>query len=458
MSRIPGAGEDFRVMFQRMSASYWTQPNVRGRRYWAAEMTELCMPDARRVAFMTIVPDFIGGPQSSRLWTTEVELGRMYADEKMVGTFPACSAIEEHMGLWLIDPDSSRLSCGRIVTYGSYGARSHSVKLPTAHELISVILRDVGFNVSTSKPGRLADAIISRMGNVESGCRMFKLRGVRNAIHVLSGGSPHSVQEIKRAIGEGLSASPPEQGLGYAPGIYGPDIDVASVLDWLAEHRIMRPGLKLECTACGSNEWYPLSYIGDTFICARCFTEQPMQRPDRLPWSYKVDGFFQEAGEARGSIPVILTIWRLMHDEHWGKEVAYTTSFEVEDEKSEYGPCECDFGIIAMGAENGDYDILIGEVIGRDGEGKDDIDKLRRFAERLGLDNVYLCVSTIGEGFSNEEKAALRELHDSYMRVIILTRDELEPYNVSFPDQSMPQVLGWDGLWRATVAKYLGDS
>ena len=86
---------------------------------------------------------------------------------------------------------------------------------------------------------------------------------------------------------------------------------------------------------------------------------------------------------------------------------------------------------------NGDSDILIGEVIGRDDKGKDDIEKLRRFRERLRLDNVYLCVSTIGEGFSAEEEVALRGLHDSYMRVIILTRDELEPCDVSFPDQSV---------------------
>ena len=145
------------------------------------------------------------------------------------------------------------------------------------------------------------------------------------------------------------------------------------------------------------------------------------------------------------------------HDEH-RKEVAYTTSFHVEDEKSEYGPCECDFGIIAVDAMNGDYDILIGEVIGRDGESKDDIDKLRRFAERLGLDNVYLCISTIGEGFSAEEEAALRELHDSYMRVIILTRDELEPYDVSFPEESMRWIHCWDDLWQATHAKHVGGS
>jgi len=139
------------------------------------------------------------------------------------------------------------------------------------------------------------------------------------------------------------------------------------------------------------------------------------------------------------------------------KEMAYTSSIDVEDIRGEYGPCECDFGIMAVDSSDGSYDILIGEVIGQDGKGKEDILKLRRFPQRLP--GIYLCVSTIGKEFSDDEHGALAELRNTWAQLIIMTRDELEPVRLwglwkAFPDRHL---MSWADLAAATQAKYLGD-
>jgi hypothetical protein len=457
VAKLPGMQEAFTVMFAPMSPGRWHDQNLQGRRCWSPEATEVALLEGWHVTFRGLAPEFLDPPYTPKFWTREVTIRRPFGEERLLGSFPALPSLQRHAGRWAMAGERGRIDTPAIVTHQDHPHETASIALQSVAEIVDHVLSDQGLTVATSQPGRTCEALAERLGGIE-GCRMLKLRAVREAIDQLAAGKPVHSDCLRATINRALSEAPADKHVGYAAGIIGPDIEVDAVLDWLVRHRVMRPGLKLECRGCGDTSWYSLSHLGDTYTCEACYEEQPTPRPDGLRWHYVADGFFRSRGKAHGAVPVLLTIWRLMFPQ-FHDETAYAPSFDVKSPDEEF---EVDIALIAVNGFKREYRLLFGEVIGADGQGAEDIAKLKLFAERVP--EAYLCVSTTAAEFAPGEHAALADLRASCSRLIVMTRGELEPYGFDDLEEGLEEgpngkrfIFSWDDLCIATQRKYFPD-
>jgi len=457
LAQLPGTGIAFRTALAQLSSGSWHDQSLQGRRCWSQEASEMSLLDGKWVTFRGLTPELLEPPYTPKFWTREVTIRRPYGEERLLGSFPALPGLQRRTTNWALAGRRGRIDTPAIVTHEYHPHGTAGVSLLSAAEIVGHVLSDQGWTVATSQPGRTCAALAERLGGIE-GCRMLKLRAVREAIDLLAAGKPVHSNCLRATIGKALSDAPAERHVGYADGVIGPDIDVNAVLDWLVHHRVMRPGLRLACRACGDCDWYSLTRLGDSYTCEACHEEQATPRPDQLPWHYVADGFFRSRGKAHGAVPVLLTIWRLMFPE-FDDETAYAPSFDVKSPEVDF---EIDMALIAVDGHLHEHRLLFGEVIGADGNGEEDIAKFRLLAERLP--EAYLCVSTAAAEFSPDENAALADLRASCSRLIVMTRDELEPYGLEELEEGLEEgsgrkrfIVSWDDLCAATQRKYFGD-
>ncbi len=452
LTGLPGAGEEFRIALASLSPASWQDRYLHGRRCWNRETSELGLLEGRSVRFLGLAPEFEQDSYPQRFWTREVTIRRPYGEERLLGSFPALPGMQERIITWTGEPERSRIDTPAVVMDDYSPGITQHISLPTALEIVSSVVSHLGCTTEVSDAGRALEAVAERLGGIQE-CRMLKLRAVRAALEELARGKPMHAHHLKEIIGRALFASAADRSVGYAPSITGANIGPDLIFDWLLTNRVMRAGLKLKCEACGYSDWYPLSRLGDSYTCNACYEEQSLPRPDRLAWFYVADGFFRLRGNAKGSVAVIITIWRLMFP-HMGDEIAWVPSLDLGRPD---GRSEIDFALVGVDGMRGEHRLLFGEVIGADGKGAEDIAKLGWFARQLP--EAYLCVSTAGPGFSDSEQRALTELRRSSSRLIVMTRDELEPYRLDHLEERSDErrfILSWDDLCAATQRKYLG--
>ncbi|HTS10249.1 MAG TPA: hypothetical protein VMP68_32095, partial [Candidatus Eisenbacteria bacterium] len=91
---------------------------------------------------------------------------------------------------------------------------------------------------------------------------------------------------------------------------------------------------------------------------------------------------------------------------------------------------EMDFAIISSGFPSPYVEMIFGESKSGSALKNEERKKLKAFAEKT---ESYLCFCTLEEDFSDNDKDFFRELCDSGIKVIMLTRSllEMEPFEVS---------------------------
>ena len=182
-----------------------------------------------------------------------------------------------------------------------------------------------------------------------------------------------------------------------------------------------------------------MSEFAEEYTCRFCFTPQRVNFASVHEWQYKTDGLFRIPDSAQGSVAVILSIWRFEHLA--GGHGRYVTSRNLIAADTGHR-CEIDYASAVMSIFDTSYELVLGQAT-RFGDFADsDMRNMAELADRFPR-KPYLAFSTLKDRYSDADKARLRDLAGRGYRVIALTREELDPYNLfdRFFDQAPHRVL-----------------
>ena len=152
----------------------------------------------------------------------------------------------------------------------------------------------------------------------------------------------------------------------------------------------------------------------------------------------------------------VLTLWRFSHLRSLGS-ISYVPSFELwKDEKS---LLECDLLLMISGNFSGNAEVILVESKSENDLEQKDIDKILALEKLIGIP-CFKCFSTTKETFSEDELKILGKLYATEPHLILLTSQELVPYELwdCFPSYREKYISGVDDLSMATVQKHLRPS
>lgn len=339
---------------------------------------------------------------------------------------------------------------GLVILCDSKDDNIHVNPVPTT-KVVSKIFEKAGFKISISTPGIFANKILQIAGGLE-GCRVFKVKGVREALTKLNTSvgvvtisnkrhrgtiarpnplPANTIQDIvKRDTADKYGSKNWIEKL-YADLVLefsqGRPLTPSKVVDYLIKTKLIVPGLKLECSECSTEDWYRLGSFTDTFKCTYCFFEQDVPRIDRQNWSYRTEGMISIADEGRGSLPVILSLWRLSHNADLG-EGKYVTSHLIESDDGKLN-AEVDYIFYTVGHFAKDMEMVIGEARNYSDFSKRDIEKTISVAKRLA-NKPYIAFTTLKDEFSNKEKKLLKSVIEAGFYIIPFSRMDIDPYDL----------------------------
>lgn len=370
-----------------------------------------------------VPPPFLEGEGSAFgrfRWVVDATLFCGTRAEDLLFSFPSEHRVEEVVRRAMCRPSETFRLSRRGLAFLEHFSFSHlHVHTVRQEDVMGALLEGGGYSAKPSAPGRYAELIIRKMGSLHWDCRVLKIDGVRRALQQLSDGGCLTKGNIH----------------GYVKGTWRDDLyqhlflregwrqaEFSTIFDLLLEHRMVRPGLGLQCSTCRKEGWYHVSEFAEDFTCRFCFTSQRVPFASAKEWQYRADGLFQLPAGAQGSFAVIVSLWRLR--ELGGlRGFGYVTGRDIVADGAR---AEVDFACVHLGRDAADYDLVLGEAKTTD-FAEADVQKLTRVAGRFAR-KPYLAFSTLKDRFSDQERQWLTALVDAKWDVIALTREELDPY------------------------------
>lgn len=311
--------------------------------------------------------------------------------------------------------------------------------LPTA-EIASRLFKRFGVNAAPSRAGQITSRLIAQMEGLQ-GCRVFKIDGVRALISKHAPDQSFTRSGAVMTIGNADPASGKPrfdafEDLFIAPRRGRRKLTPHDALEFLLERGVFRVGLELTCTHCELPFWVSVDDARSTVQCEYCgktfgITSQLKDRD----WAFRRSGLFGRNDNQQGGIPVAVTLQQLDTALSTDK-MLHTTSLELTPEKAPIDKCETDFVVFASGHSHNmphQPQIVIGECKAAGGTiTRDDAQNLAKVADALPHHrlNVFILFAKLGT-FSQEEIEACRLAQERWReRVIMLGKDELEPYHI----------------------------
>ncbi|HKW87406.1 MAG TPA: hypothetical protein VJN21_01475 [Candidatus Acidoferrales bacterium] len=372
------------------------------------------------------------------------------AQKVVVGVFPVGVALEQEESTFQI-PYFPALNqfYGRRMYFNSAELRVGGsgpaiiTSITTSHlnlrairkqELIAEIFKVFGMKAQLSVPGRIASRLIRQMGGIQ-GCRVFKIRGVRELLDNLT---PRDSFDRTRAVCT-IGCNDPQTGIPNfskykdlyieyrEPGSLRPE----DAFLFLLKKKAFQVGLSFTCPHCELEPWVSLDDLTTEIKCEYCANVflATTQLRDRN-WKYRRSGLFGKENNQEGSIPVVLTLQQL--DTILNSNKILTTNFTIEPVTAQIERCETDFVLLHQDTFDDKMSIAIGECKTRKEISDEDVRKLSRVAdvfEENGVDS-YIVFSKLAS-FTSDEIARCRAAQlANRLRVIMLTNRELEPYFV----------------------------
>lgn len=293
-----------------------------------------------------------------------------------------------------------------------------------------------GMKIERSEAGLRASRLIAQLGGVQD-CRVLKIRGVRDLLRkygvedsfTRSGAMEaiRDVNKVTRIAGfdafKGLHIEYREKA----------EMTPEDVLRYLLVRRVFRVGLEFKCPNCQLASWLHLDDVRTVSTCPYCDNAHDVtpQLKDR-DWRYRRSGIFGRNDDQLGGVPVALTLQQLSTSLH-DSALMYSTAINFRPDGAEIEVCESDFvAVVAgkLGINESPVQIVFGETKTDGPIDAQDIRKLGKLADAVPPDiaQTYILLSKTGT-FSPEEVALARALNPKYRkRVILWSRDELEPY------------------------------
>jgi hypothetical protein len=393
------------------------------------------LSDGRMTPVKVIQPRYLDEDSDigENLWSVEVSVGNPYTTEDFTCQLPRAPGVDRLVRKQVITAEPGAVRVGRsglVITRGWLREMLHLHPTRTTEVFAEVLENPSGLKAVPSQPGRYADQIIRKMGSLLFGSRLFKVRGVREIVERLSNGSTLTKGNMSDIV---RSTTPDRYGTNWRPDLYDQRAvgqgesapDFTAIFEELLQKRVIRPGLTFRCRNCFAEDWYHVSEFSEDFTCRYCFERQGVSFGSAKEWQYKSDGLFRIPHSAQGSLAVILALWRLraVDQLHSGR---YSTGINLcrSDGSVEY---ELDYCYLHVDRFRTTYDLVLGEAKGFMDYDASKLQRLAELADRFER-KPYLCLATLKDGFTSEERQLLRDLKTRGHRVIALTRLELDPH------------------------------
>ena len=386
---------------------------------------------------------FRRGFQSRNYWINEISLGDNYKNDhffdlpndQLLSSLVARSCI-------LGARDRVRLGEEGYIYYNDAFMGEVNIHPLKTEEVISELFRKRGMEISLSPAGVFARRIIEHMEDLD-GCRIFKIRGVRDILIKLSKHKPRlgmTYTALKDVVGK--KKVDKYGGPNWSDSIYGDLVTYYKqprpltpevAIDTLFRSNIFRAGLKFVCQNCGKKSWYHLTEFDINFTCRYCFKKQhigPLEGTGKKEWHYKTDGLFRIPNAGDGSLSVILALWRLHHLVH-GNSFKYLTSQDIKGVGSEKNikDGEVDFVIQMTNHYQMGNILILGEARNFIDFSSKNVSKLIKIGSKFSP-KPYLCFATLKDKFSDKEIEQLKRVANHGFGLIPLTRLELDPYDL----------------------------
>jgi hypothetical protein len=368
-------------------------------------------------------------------WAIEVDLTDAWNEPDLLFSFPNEPLVEKVVRRAVMGMRGDvRLSRSGLTLKQDWVSSHFRMSPVRVKDVVSALFQQARLEIEPSAPGRYAEQILRKMGSLRWDCRVFKLRGVRaildklgDGVSTLTKGNMHDIVMSQAADEHGVNWRPElYEGLYLEEGQSGPP-RFAAVFDVLLASRIIRPGYHLQCTACSKEAWYHVSEFSEEYSCRYCFTSQRVNFASVREWHYKADGLFQIPDSAQGSAAVILSLWRLGNFARMERG-RFVTAFTASGRDPDVN-VEVDYAFIYIDRFKSDYSLVLGQATRFNDFTDEEVGKMKAVADRFPK-KPYLAFSTLLDKLSEAGKERLRNLTKEGYRVLVFTREELDPYEL----------------------------
>jgi hypothetical protein len=293
-----------------------------------------------------------------------------------------------------------------------------------------------GMRIERSEAGLRASRLIAQLGGVQD-CRVLKIRGVRELLRKYGveesftrSGAMQAIRDLDKSTGAVGFDAFKRLHIEYREKA---DMTPDDVLSYLLVRRVFRVGLEFKCPNCQLASWLHLDEVKTVSSCPYCDNAHDVtpQLKDR-DWRYRRSGIFGRNDDQLGGVPVALTLQQLSTSLH-DSALMYSTAINFRPNGADIEVCESDFVVVVAGGRGmneSPVQIVFGEAKTGGPIDAQDIRKLGKLANSVPPDmaHSYILLSKTGT-YSPEEVALARTLNSRYReRVILWSRDELEPY------------------------------
>lgn len=368
----------------------------------------------------------------NQLWAIEITPITEYVYQGYTLSLPVIRELNEWYGrkCILVNPFAFRVQPEAITVIENFGKETLYLTPISHRELIIRIFPLAGIEAKPSQPGKIAERLILQMGGLE-GCRVFKIRGVRNLIRSREAREGVTRGRATDVIfkGEDGTASFENFRKLYIERRDKPDLDPQDVFNFLLKKCIFRAGLKLPCPNCTLEFWVPVDDLGDFCTCEFCghsFLLGPLLH-DRGDWRFRLTGLFGRGDDQEGAVPVVLTLLQLFRRRLSGRTFLYSTALEL---KGTAVNCEVDLAVLGVDPYESPV-ILLGECKSSNEITNDDTEKLLQVRDAMERARIKCCLlfSKTALEFTDAEIDRFRRLNMEKIPVILFAAQELEPYD-----------------------------
>ena len=385
------------------------------------------LADGEVTPFVLVDPTIISNFRAYKenVWANVVNFSGYFGSEYCF-TFPRDENVEKLVQRELLAGKlgKARLSKQGIVVYRDYQKDLLRVSPVEAFSVLEALLKTAKLKIKPSQPGIMANTIIKFLGGLED-CRVFKLQGIREALKELNFRGELEANEIMGIIGRNWKPEYNDLVLYFGQ---GRPLDSPKTFQYLVDKKLVTPGLKFRCSQCNTEEWYGVGNFNEKFTCQYCSCEQDIPRLDTLKWHYKSNLVARFPAGGFGSIPVILSLWRYSHLPQLLRNSQGFTSTIIQHILDSSFERELDYFHLITDRD-GKYELILGEAKELSEFKREDVRKIKEVASRFPF-KPYLSFTTLKDELSSTEKIMIKRLSEAGFPVVVLTRKELDPYDL----------------------------
>jgi hypothetical protein len=304
-------------------------------------------------------------------------------------------------------------------------------EIPSAQNIMFAWLQDLGWKPKISPPGLLAKQIYRKFEGHPMALRNEKLLGL---IEHMNGGT---VKHDGRPAEENKIKQERELSVGEVKNKLEASQKGRDLYSYLLSKGVFKLGLRMQCSSCLRNSWFPLEVVENTFTCPKCLESfLAVGNLDAATWCYKTAGPFSVPNYADGAYAVLLSLE--FFSDHYIHTIRTTPVLSFTAEAPDKKRIEADFALFweeSIFGENRDG-LLFGECKTYTHFTDDDFGRMQYLAKTFPGAVLVFC--TLRKVLSKREIAGLTRVAKAGRKywkserpinpVLILTGTELLNY------------------------------